>query len=65
MNDIIEFPKKKVEYCFTCPCGNQTFVLRPDARVECSHCGQIENKLIWGQYFVSEIIGQTGPIPSS
>jgi ribosomal protein S27E len=55
--------KKKQEYCFTCGCGNQTFVLRPDARVECSVCGNISDHLLWGQYFVSPSGGiDSGPI---
>jgi ribosomal protein S27AE len=56
---------KKREYCFQCPCGNQLFVLRPDARIECGHCGEIQNRLLWGQYFTSPsgAIDAT-PIPS-
>jgi hypothetical protein len=60
---IVEFKKpseKKLEYCFTCPCGNQLFVLRPDAKLECGHCGDIQPRLIWGQFFDS-ITGQNPP----
>ena len=55
---------KKVEYCFSCPCGGQLFVLRPDARVECDKCAVIQDRLLWGQYFVSPtgLIDST-PIP--
>jgi hypothetical protein len=57
---------KKLEYCFTCPCTNQTFVLRPDARIECSHCAQIQKQLLWGQYFVSPSSGiDSTPIPQN
>jgi len=63
---VTEFkPPKSPEYCYTCPCGNQTFVLRPDARVECSHCKEITPQLMWGQYFVSKTGIETGPLPES
>lgn len=64
MGDVVELqrPKSK-EYCFTCPCDNQTFVLRPDARIECSHCHEIRPQLMWGQYFISDSGIETGPIP--
>jgi hypothetical protein len=45
--------RPKAEYCFTCPCDSQVFVLRPDARIECGACGKIQDRLLWGQYFVS------------
>jgi hypothetical protein len=45
--------KATPQYCFTCPCGHQTFVLRPDARIECGHCAEIQERLLWGQYFTS------------
>jgi ribosomal protein S27AE len=57
---------KKLVYCFTCSCGNQVFVLRPDARIECGHCGDIQTQLLWGQYFVSPSAGiDATPIPLS
>lgn len=55
---------KKPSFCFTCPCGNQLFVLRPDARIECGHCSEIQDRLLWGQYFVSATY-ETTTIPSS
>ena len=67
--DVVDLQKrrdsKKVEYCFSCPCSNQLFVLRPDARIECGHCGEIQDRLLWGQYFTSPggLIDST-PIPS-
>jgi hypothetical protein len=70
MTDIVDLKQrrdsKKKQYCFTCPCGNQTFVLRPDARIECAHCEQIQTQLLWGQYFVSPT-GQIDatPLPTS
>ena len=57
--------KKEPQYCFHCTCGHQTFVLRPDARIECGKCEEIQDRLLWGQYFVSPS-GQidSTPIPS-
>lgn len=43
-------------YCFTCACGHQTFVLRPDAKVQCGYCLLIQPRLIWGEFFRSETI---------
>jgi hypothetical protein len=66
VGDVVGFePKKKPQYCYTCACGNQTFVLRPDARVECSHCEQIIPQLMWGQYFVSTKGVESGPLPET
>lgn len=54
VTDLTQFKAtKRVEYCYSCPCDHQTFVLRPDAKIECGHCGTIQERLIWGQYFVS------------
>jgi hypothetical protein len=56
MSEIVDLNsrRKKVEHCFTCPCGNQLFVLRVDARLECGDCKEVQPRLIWGQFFVSE-----------
>ena len=70
MTDIIDLDKRRpapkvVKYCFTCSCGKQTFVLRPDARIECASCEQIAERLLWGQYFTSPSgLIDTTPIPS-
>jgi len=50
-----ETKKPENRYCFECPCGNQTFVMRPDAKVQCSYCELIQPRLIWGQFFESEL----------
>lgn len=67
MGEVVDLPKpaKKPQYCFTCPCGCQAFVLRPDARVECAKCEEIRPQLMWGQYFVSDKGIETGPVPPS
>lgn len=63
---VLQFaPCQRPEYCYTCSCSNQTFVLRPDARVECSHCKAIVQQLIWGQYFVSTTGIESGPLPET
>ncbi len=51
-----EAKKPENNYCFQCPCGNQTFVLRPDAKVQCSYCADIQPRLIWGEFFRSDTI---------
>lgn len=57
MSDVVDLKARieaaKPQFCFTCPCGHQAFVLRVDARVECRHCGVIQDRLLWGQYFSS------------
>lgn len=69
MADIINLDDKRKQhtpvYCYTCTCGAQLFVLRPDARIECGNCEQIVSQLIWAQYFVSPQGIETGPIPES
>lgn len=61
MNEVVNLAKerqsraKTERYCFTCPCGNQTFVLRPDAKLQCVHCDVVQPALIWGQFFPSNI----------
>lgn len=45
--------EKLQEYCFTCPCEGQTFFLRPDAKIQCTGCGTVMERLIWSQYFTS------------
>ena len=49
----IEANKPEEKYAFECPCGNQQFILRPDAKIECAHCHVIQVSLIWGQFFQS------------
>jgi ribosomal protein S27E len=72
MTDVVDLKARrqaiedaKPVYCYTCPRKHQTFVLRPDARVECGSCGTIQPQLIWGQYFVSTKGVETGPLPES
>ncbi len=52
----IEASKPENSYCYTCTCGGQVFVLRPDAKLQCGKCERIEPRLIWGQFFVSATI---------
>lgn len=69
MGDVITLKPEpaatKKEYCYTCLCGSQAFVLRVDARVECAHCEEIVPSLLWGQYFVSPSGIESGPLPES
>lgn len=69
MSEVIDLQQRREatrnQYCYTCPCSNQKFVLRPDARVECSFCGAIALSLMWGQYFLSPSGIETGPLPES
>jgi hypothetical protein len=59
MSDVVDINfkrKNEIEsYCFTCGCGGQKFVLRPDAKIECAECLSQADQLIWGQYFVSKV----------
>jgi hypothetical protein len=44
-------------YTYTCAqCASQTFMLRPDAKIQCAGCERIEPRLIWGEFFRSETI---------
>jgi hypothetical protein len=51
-----EAQKPENRYCFTCPCGNQAFILRPDAKIQCTKCDVISPRLIWGEFFRSDMI---------
>jgi hypothetical protein len=42
-------------YCYECHCGCQRFMLRPDAKTQCVECSEIKPRLIWGQFFVSDL----------
>lgn len=63
MSDVVDLAQRREaikpenRYCYTCPvCGSQAFTLRPDAKVQCGGCKRIEPRLIWGQFFESDII---------
>lgn len=52
----IEARKPENNYCYTCPCGCQLFRLRPDAKLQCTECLVIAPRLIWGEFFRSDMI---------
>jgi predicted SprT family Zn-dependent metalloprotease len=56
LSAIRDSHKAENRYCYECQCGNQTFWLRPDAKVQCFSCGLIGPRLIWGEFFRSERI---------
>jgi hypothetical protein len=62
MNEVVdlasrrEAAKPENRYCYQCPCGNQVFLLRPDAKIQCASCERIEPRLIWGEFFRSDTI---------
>jgi hypothetical protein len=62
MADIVDLSARreagKLEnyMCFTCACGGQLFILRPDAKLQCKDCALIQPRLIWGEFFRSETI---------
>lgn len=51
-----ELRKPENNYCFQCPCGGQDFILRPDAKIQCWDCKEIQARLIWGEFFRSDHI---------
>jgi hypothetical protein len=52
----IEAAKPENQYAWTCPCGNRSFALRPDAKIQCTRCDVVAPRLIWGEFFRSDAI---------
>jgi hypothetical protein len=60
----IEAKKPENAYCYTCVCGSQVFILRPDAKIQCDGCRKTEPRLIWGEFFRSDHINPPDHTPA-
>jgi len=63
MSDVVDLAQRRDaqkpenNFCYTCPeCRAQVFILRPDAKIQCAWCKRIEPRLIWGEFFRSDVI---------